>query len=412
MNFPEGGDNLIFQEDKTMTMQYLKKLPMEDALKILSDKLDDALKNIERETLLGPDALLELDGLAALCRTYALYAAQKELDALDEAGPICGIAGALHTAAEAIEDYLDDSMDETYPDACEYMVELMEREDAKRTLVELEMALREDGKLQDNEALFIVIKDEDEEPELTEDRRLILLDENDDNELICLADIAEEALIAAGIMNDDQDMYIVAGPADEDEDDEDDPGITGWDEGDESWDGDDEEDTDGILQALDAVQAGLDSLAEEIHEAGLLEEGENLQLTILSPGEDLEIDEGQRLICYDEKVGDRVEALKDILVEAGLIKGDCEIALLAGPGCGCEDCDEDEPEIELLDMADLEDGEAEAVKAMADMLVAAGMMHPDQDICIAKVGVTPAEDGRPYASLYIGDDTTLMVTPG
>ena len=127
----------------------------------------------------------------------------------------------------------------------------------------------------------------------------------------------------------------------------------GWDEGDEAWDGDDEEDDDGILQALDAVQAGLDSLAEEIHEAGLLEEGENLQLTILSPGEDLEIDEGQRLICYDEKVGDRVETLKDILVEAGLIKGDCEIALLAGPGCGCEDCDEDGPETELVDMADL-----------------------------------------------------------
>ena len=394
-----------------MTMQYLKKLPMEDALKILSDKLDDALKNIERETLLGPDALLELDGLAALCRTYALYAAQKELDALDEAGPICGIAGALYTAAEAIEDYLDDSMDETCHEACEYMMELMEQEDARRTLAELEMALREDGKLQDDEALFIVIKDEDEEPELTDGRHLILLDDNDE-ELICLADIAEEALIAAGIMNDDQDMYIVAGPADEDEDDEDDPGITGWDEGDESWDGDDEEDTDGILQALDTMQAGLDSLAEEIHEAGLLEEGENLQLTILSPGEDLEIDEGQRLICYDDKVGDRVEALKDILVEAGLIKGDCEIALLAGPGGGCEDRDEDGPEIELLDMADLENGEAEAVKAMADMLVAAGMMGPDQDICIAKVGATPAEGGRPYASLYIGHDTTLMVTPG
>ena len=51
-----------------MTMQYLKKLPMEDALKILDDKLNDAMKNIERETQLGSDALLELDGLAALCR--------------------------------------------------------------------------------------------------------------------------------------------------------------------------------------------------------------------------------------------------------------------------------------------------------------------------------------------------------
>ena len=109
-----------------MTMQYLKKLPMEDALKILDDKLNDAMKNIERETQLGSDALLELDGLAALCRTYALYAAQKELDALDETGPICGSAGALYMAAEAIEDYLDDSMYEAYPEACEYMMELME----------------------------------------------------------------------------------------------------------------------------------------------------------------------------------------------------------------------------------------------------------------------------------------------
>lgn len=394
-----------------MTMQYLKKLPMEDALKILDDKLNDAMKNIEREAQLGPDALLELDGLAALCRTYALYAAQKELDALDETGPICGIAGALYAAAEAIEDYLDDSMDETYPEACEYMMELMQEQDAKRALAELELALRASGKLQDDEALFIDIKDEDEEPELAEDQHLILLDD-DDEELICLVDIAADALIAAGLMDDDQDMYIAAGPADEGEDDEDGLGLMSWDEGDEAWDGDDEEDTDGIIQTLDAVQAGLDSLAEEVREAGLMEEGENLQLTILSPGEDLEIDEDQRLICYDDKVGDRVEALKDILVDAGMIEGDCEIALLAGPGGGCEDCDEDGPEIELLDMADLEDGEAEAVKAMADLLVAAGMMGPDQDICIAKVGVTPAEDGRPYASLYIGDDTTLMVTPG
>lgn len=394
-----------------MTMQYLKKLPMEDALKILDDKLNDAMKNIERETQLGSDALLELDGLAALCRTYALYAAQKELDALNETGPICGIAGALYMAAEAIEDYLDDSMDEAYPEACEYMMELMEQEDAKRTLVELEMALRESGKLQDDEALFIVIKDEDGEPELTDDRHLILLDD-DDEELICLVDIAADALIAAGIMDDDQDMYIVAGPAGEGEDDENDPGLTDWDEGDEAWDGNDEDDNDGIIQALDAVQAGLDSLAEEVHEAGLLEEGENLQLTILSPGEDIEVDEGQRLICYDDKVGDRVEILKNILVDAGLIKGDCEIALLVGPGVGCEDCDEDAAEIELMDMADLEDKEAEAVKTMADMLVAAGMMDPDQDICIAKVSVPSTKDGRPYASLYIGDDTILTVTPG
>lgn len=330
-----------------MTMQYLKKLPMEDALKILDDKLNDAMKNIERETQLGSDALLELDGLAALCRTYALYAAQKELDALNETGPICGIAGALYMAAEAIEDYLDDSMDEAYPEACEYMMELMEQEDAKRTLVELEMALRESGKLQDDEALFIVIKDEDGEPELTDDRHLILLDD-DDEKLICLVDIAADALIAAGIMDDDQDMYIVAGPAGEGEDDENGPGLTDWDEGDEAWDGNDEDDDDGIIQALDAVQAGLD----------------------------------------------------------------CEIALLVGPGVGCEDCDEDATEIELMDMADLEDKEAEAVKTMADMLVAAGMMDPDQDICIAKVSVPSTKDGRPYASLYIGDDTILTVTPG
>ena len=63
-------------------------------------------------------------------------------------------------------------------------------------------------------------------------------------------------------------------------------------------------------------------------------------------------------------------------------------------------------------MADLEDGEAEAVKTMADMLVSAGMMNPDHDICIAKVSVPSSRDGRPYASLYIGDDTVLTVTPG
>ena len=94
----------------------------------------------------------------------------------------------------------------------------------------------------------------------------------------------------------------------------------------------------------------------------------------------------------------------------GLVAPARNAVLLAGIGFDDKDHDEDGPGIELVDMADLKDEEAEAVKTMADLLVAAGMMHPDQDICIAKVGV-PA-DGRPYASLYIGDDTILTVTPG
>lgn len=391
-----------------MTMQYLKKLPMEDALKMLSEKLEDALKIMEHSGKPAPDALLELDGLAALCRIYALHAAQKEISEIDGAGPICDIAGSLYLAAEEIEEYLDDSMDDVYPDACEYMEDLVCQEEVKQALGMLEEALRENGCLEDDEGLHITIRDEGDDPALNSDQRMILLDD-DDIELNFLVENAEMALSAAGILEDDQVMYIAAGPVDEDEDG---PGLMGWDEGDESWDGGDEEDDDGIIQTLNAMQVGLDSLAEEIHKAGLLEEGENLQLSILNPGEDIEISEGQRLICYDDKVGDRVEALKAILVDAGMIKDNCEIALLAGPRVEVEDYDEDDPEIELVDMADLEDGEAEAVKTMADMLVSAGMMNPDHDICIAKVSVPSSRDGRPYASLYIGDDTVLTVTPG
>ena len=393
-----------------MTMSYLKKLAAEDAIKILADKLSDASKTMERIAQLGPEALLELDWLAALCRTYALDAAQEEITALGDTGPICELAGGLYLGAEAIEEFLDGCMEDEYPEAGSYMAGVLAGWDAEQALCDLDCALREArlledapeevkeamdnlvaalqeaGLLEDGEDLHAYVVYDDEEPEIDAGERPIAYDE----QVVEAVLAAKAALVDAGLMEEGQGLILTAGEADEDDD----------------------EDADDIIQALKAVQAGLGSLGEALYEAGLLEEGENLQLTILSPGEDLEIDESQRLVCCDDKMEDHAEALKDILVDAGLVTSDCEVALLAGPGDGCEDCGEDGPEIELVDMADLEDEEAEAVKTMAGLLVAAGMMDPDQDICIAKVGVPPVEDGRPYASLYVGDDTALIVTPG
>lgn len=306
-----------------MTMSYLKKLSVEDALTMLAEKLNDALKPVERGDNLSLDAQLELDGLATLCRTYALDAAQGELTAAGEPGSICDTAAGLFILAESVKEHLDERMVDAYSDAIALMNNVMDDWAAEAALNELDDAVRAAGLLGDGEDLYcMAIGENDEIPELEDDQRVIPVSMDDETLVECLED-AEDALVEAGQMDTDEILLLIAGPAQE--------------------------------------------------------AGENI--IHLLTWED------------DEEFGD-----------------DQEIVLLAGTGFDDEGEDEDGPGIELVDMADLEDGEAEAVKNMADLLVAAGMMHPDQDICIAKVGV-PA-DGRPYASLYIGDDTILTVTPG
>ena len=396
-----------------MTMSYLKKLSVEDALTMLTEKLNDALKPVERGDNLSLDAQLELDGLAALCRTYALDAAQGELTAAGEPGSICDTAAGLFILAETVKEYLDECMVDTYPDAAALMDDVMDDWAVETALNELDDAVRAAGLLEDGEDLYcMAIGEDDEIPELEDDPRVIPVDMNDETLVECLED-AEDALAEAGQMDIDEILLLVAGPAQEEG--ENTIHLLTWDDDEEF--GDDQEDWGDSDEAQDDGQVGMedvkdamDDLTRAIQEAGLLEKGEDLCVSVVDAGTEPDIGEGQRLICYDAEIGEHVEALKEVLVEAGLAKEDQEIVLLAGIGFDDKDHDEDGPGIELVDMADLKDEEAEAVKTMADLLVAAGMMHPDQDICIAKVGV-PA-DGRPYASLYIGDDTILTVTPG
>lgn len=396
-----------------MTMSYLKKLSVEDALTMLAEKLNDALKPVERGDNLSLDAQLELDGLATLCRTYALDAAQGELTAAGEAGSICDTAAGLFILAESVKENLDERMVDAYSDATALMNNVMDDWAAEAALNELDDAVRAAGLLGDGEDLYcMAIGENDEIPELEDDQRVIPVSMDDETLVECLED-AEDALVEAGQMDTDEILLLIAGPAQKAgeniihlltwEDDEE----VGDDQ--EDWDKPDEAQDDGQV-GMEDVQNAMYDLTRAIREAGLLEEGEDLCISVVDAGTEPDIEEGQRLICYDAEIGEHVEILKEVLVEAGLVKEDQEIVLLAGTGFDNEGEDEDGPGIELVDMADLEDGEAEAVKNMADLLVAAGMMHPDQDICIAKVGV-PA-DGRPYASLYIGDDTILTVTPG
>lgn len=77
-----------------MTMAYLKKLSVEDALSMLAEKLEKAIKPVVQGERLGADDLLELDGLVALCRMYAVDAAHGELAVAGKPGAVCEVAGA------------------------------------------------------------------------------------------------------------------------------------------------------------------------------------------------------------------------------------------------------------------------------------------------------------------------------
>ena len=368
-----------------MTMSYLKKLSVEDALNTLSEELEKAVKPVVQGERLGADSLLELDGLAALCRMYAVDAAHGELAVAGKPGAVCEVAGALYLEAEAIEAYLEESTMEAYPDGTDYMFDLVTMADVQTALDDLQEALQKAGLLEDGEVLYCMIGEDGDEVELDEGLRPILIDDSDE-ELDELVSNVEGAMAVAGMLEDDESLVLAAGLDDEED-----------------------EDDSEAEDELDAPQEAMKNLVEAIVEAGLLEKGESLCVSVVDGDAEPEIGEGQRLICYDSKIEFYVDALKATMVGVELMKKDQELVLLAGTGFD-KDEGEEALDVEILSMAELDDDDAERAKIMSDLLFRAGGLGEDQGIQIIRMAQA-SRSGKPFITMSVGNGTVLSVVP-
>lgn len=368
-----------------MTMSYLKKLSVEDALNTLAEELEKAIKPVVQGERLGADSLLELDGLAALCRMYAVDAAHGELAVAGKPGAVCEVAGALYLEAEAIEAYLEESMMDSYPDGTDYMFDLVTMADVQTALDDLQEALQKAGLLEDEDTLYCMAGTDGDEVELDDGMRMIHIDGSDE-ELCELVSKVESAMIAACLLEEGESLVFAGGPDNEDDENDSEP-----------------------KDELGAPQEAMKNLVEAILEAGLLEKGESLCVSVVDGDIEPEIGEGQRLICYDSKIKFYVDALKATMVGVELMKEDQELVLLAGTGFDVDE-DEENLDVEVLSMAELDDDDAERVKIMSDLLFQTGALGEDQGIQIIRMAQA-SRSGKPFITMSVGNGTVLSVVP-
>lgn len=276
-------------------------------------------------------------------------------------------------------------MMDAYPDGTDYMFDLVAMTDVQTALDDLQEALQKAGLLEDEDVLYCMAGTDGNEAELDEGMRMIHIDGS--NEELCeLVSKVKSAMVAACLLEEGESLVFAGGPDNE---------------GDEN--GSEPKDE------LGAPQEAMKNLVEAILETGLLENGESLCVSVVDGDAEPEIGEGQRLICYDSQIEFYVDALKASMVDAELMKKDQELVLLAGTGFD-EDEDEENLDVEILSMAELDDDDAERVKAMSDLLFQAGSLEEDQDIQIIRIDQA-SRSGKPFITMSMGNGTVLSVVP-
>ena len=276
-------------------------------------------------------------------------------------------------------------MMDAYPDGTDYMFDLVAMTDVQTALDDLQEALQKAGLLEDEDVLYCMAGTDGNEAELDEGMRMIHIDGSSE-ELCELVSKVKSAMVAACLLEEGESLVFAGGPDNE---------------GDEN--GSEPKDE------LGAPQEAMKNLVEAILETGLLENGESLCVSVVDGDAKPEIGEGQRLICYDSQIEFYVDALKASMVDAELMKKDQELVLLAGTGFD-EDEDEENLDVEILSMAELDDDDAERVKAMSDLLFQAGSLEEDQDIQIIRIDQA-SRSGKPFITMSMGNGTVLSVVP-
>lgn len=276
-------------------------------------------------------------------------------------------------------------MMDAYPDGTDYMFDLVAMTDVQTALDDLQEALQKAGLLEDEDVLYCMAGTDGNEAELDEGMRMIHIDGS--NEELCeLVSKVKSAMVAACLLEEGESLVFAGGPDNEGDENDSEP-----------------------KDELGAPQEAMKNLVEAILETGLLENGESLCVSVVDGDAEPEIGEGQRLICYDSQIEFYVDALKASMVDAELMKKDQELVLLAGTGFD-EDEDEENLDVEILSMAELDDDDAERVKAMSDLLFQAGSLEEDQDIQIIRIDQA-SRSGKPFITMSMGNGTVLSVVP-
>lgn len=186
-------------------------------------------------------------------------------------------------------------------------------------------------------------------------------------------------------------------------------------------------------ELTDSEQEALDALSRQVEQAGLLNEGEELYISVMDMTTDVDLPDGQRLLHYDDKVAACLDVVKKRLVNAGHMGDTMFLVLSAGPSeseANCEGCDgcngeacvgwnecdgcsghcADDDAFEMVDLTDLEPPIAKVAKSLMDVLNEAGLLGDDKEASIGYMDTGSAEEDGPAIATFFGrDGKALMI---